>query len=47
METNKNRKYDSVRAKTSLIKKTNNIDKVSLFANIRNIVSAIKEKHLN
>ena len=27
METNKTRKYDSVRAKTSLIKKTNEVDK--------------------
>jgi hypothetical protein len=47
METNKNKKYDSVRAKTSLIKKANNSDKVSLFANIRNVISAIKAKHLS
>lgn len=47
METNKNRKYDSVRAKSSLIKKTNTNDKVSLFANIRNVISAIKNKHLS
>ena len=47
METNKNRKYDSVRAKTALIKKTSESDKVSLFANIRNVISAIKNKHLN
>jgi hypothetical protein len=47
METNKNKKYDSIRAKSSLIKKTNNSDKVSLFANIRNVISAIKAKHLS
>lgn len=47
METNKNRKYDSIRAKSSLIKKTNNSDKVSLFTNIRSIISAIKAKHLS
>jgi hypothetical protein len=47
METNKTRKYDSVRAKTPLIKKTNTSDKVLLFANIRNVISAIKNKHLN
>jgi hypothetical protein len=47
METNKNRKYDSIRAKNSLIKKTSNSDKVSLFANIRNVISAIKVKHLS
>lgn len=47
METNKTRKYDSLRAKTALIKKTSESDKVSLFANIRNIISAIKNKHLN
>lgn len=47
METNKTRKYDSVRAKTSLIKKTNVSDKAPLFANVRNVISAIKAKHLN
>lgn len=47
METNKTRKYDSLRAKTALIKKTSETDKVSLFANIRNVISAIKNKHLN
>lgn len=47
METNKTRKYDSLRAKTALIKKTSESDKVSLFANIRNVISAIKNKHLN
>lgn len=47
METNKNRKYDSIRAKSSLIKKTNNSDKVSLLSNIRNVISAIKAKHLS
>lgn len=47
METNKNRKYDSIRAKSNLIKKTNNSDKVSLLTNIRNVISAIKDKHLS
>jgi hypothetical protein len=47
METNKNRKYASNREKNSLLKKTNENDKVTLFANIKNIISAIKVKHLN
>ena len=47
METNKNRKYDSIIEKISLIKKTNVADKVSLFANIRNVISAIKAKHIS
>ncbi len=47
METNKNRKYDSVREKSPLVKKTNVNDKVSLLANIRNVISAIKNKHLS
>jgi hypothetical protein len=47
METNKNRKYSSLRDRLSLIKKTNTTDKVSLFANIRTVISAIKAKHLN
>jgi hypothetical protein len=47
METNKTRKYDSVRAKTSLIKKTNEVDKVTLLSKVVNVLSAIKAKHLN
>jgi hypothetical protein len=47
METNKNRKYTSTREKISLIKKTNNSDKLSLLDNIRNIISVIKAKHLS
>jgi hypothetical protein len=47
MENNKNRKYSSFREKTSLMKKTNTSDKVVLVNNIRNVISAIKAKHLN
>ncbi len=47
METNKTRKYDSVRAKTALIKKTNEVDKVTLLSKVVNVLSAIKAKHLN
>lgn len=47
METNKNRKYSSLREKSSLLKKTNTSDKITLFTNIRNVISAIKAKHLS
>jgi hypothetical protein len=48
METNnKDRKYDSERARLPLIKKTNVSDKVTLFTKVRSVISAIKAKHLN
>ena len=47
MENNKNRKYSSLRERLSLMKKTNTSDKVVLVNNARNVISAIKNKHLN
>jgi hypothetical protein len=47
METNKNKKYSSDRERRSLLKKTNVTDKATLFTNIRNVISAIKAKHLS
>jgi hypothetical protein len=47
METNKNRKYSSLREKRSLLKKTNEADKVILLSKVANLISAIKVKHLN
>lgn len=47
METNKNKKYSSNRERLSLLKKTNEVDKVVLISKVRNIISAIKAKHIN
>jgi hypothetical protein len=47
METNKNKKYSSNRERLSLLKKTNEVDKIVLLSKVRNIISAIKVKHLN